>query len=166
MKANPSTRSRRAERTENAVFGGLAATMMGASPVVAYVAGRWAEAHLSQAARVQQAPLRQVTATLLRDVPGRRQRGRDVRGISAQWLGPDGVLRTGPVSAPAGTKAGSRVKIWTDQAGEVAGAPMQRESIASRVVMAQGLAAAGFPVGVGAIGWLVVRGLERHRLSA
>jgi hypothetical protein len=158
--------NRRADQTENVVFGALMAAFMGASPFVAYVAGRRAEAILSRAAQAQRAPLRQVPATLLQAAPGHRHGAREVPDTPAQWRGPDGLLRTGRVSAPAGAEAGRRVKVWINQAGDVVAPPMQQAQIANRVELAQGLAAAGFGAGLGVIGWLTHQSLDRHRQAA
>lgn len=55
----------RPDRKENAVQSALMTAFLAGSPFVAYAAGRWASARLSRAARLQQAALRQVPATLL-----------------------------------------------------------------------------------------------------
>jgi hypothetical protein len=138
---------------------------MGVSPFVANVAGRWADATLSRTAQAQRAPLRQVPATLLKAAPGHRHGAREVPDTPAEWRGPDGLLRTGRVFAPAGAKAGSRVKLWINQAGDVVAPPMRQAEIANRVELAQGLAAAGFGAGLGAIGWLTRHGLDRRRAA-
>jgi hypothetical protein len=157
--------NRRGDRAENAVFGVLMAAFMGASPFVAYAAGRWADATFSRAAQAQQASLHQIPATLLQVAPGHRRGARDVPDTPAQWRGPDGLLRTGRVWAPAGAKAGSRVKVWINQAGDVVTPPMQQAEIAGRVELAQGLAAAAFGAGLGTIGWLTRHRLDRRRAA-
>ena len=158
--------SRRADQAENAVFGALMAAFMGVSPFVANVAGRWADATLSRAAQAEQATLRQVPATLLQAASAHRHGAKDVPDTPAQWYSPDGQLRKGRVSAPAGAEAGSRVKVWINQAGDVVAPPMQQAEIASRVELAQGLAAAGFAAGLGVIGWLTRQSLGRRRQAA
>ena len=109
--------------------------------------------------------MRQVPATLLQAAPGHRHDAREVPHTPAQWHSPDGQLRKGRVSAPAGMEAGSRVKVWISQAGDVVAPPMQQAEIANRVEMAQGVAAAGFAAGLGAIGWLTRHGLDRRRAA-
>jgi hypothetical protein len=164
--AEAKTGSRRVDRTENVVSGALMAAFMGVSPFVANVAGRRADAAFSRAAQAERATLRQVPAVLLQAAPAHRHGASDVPDTPAQWQGPDGLLRTGRVSAPAGAEAGSRVKVWINQAGDVVAAPMQQAEIASRVELAQGLTAAGFAAGLGVIGWLTRRGLDRRRQAA
>ena len=165
-KAGAEARSRRADRTENAVFGALMAAFMGVSPFVANVAGRWADATLSRAAQAQRATLRQVPATLLQAAPGHRHDAREIPDTPAQWRSPDGLPRTGRVSAPAGAATGSRVEVWINQAGDVVVPPMEQAEIAHRVELAQGLAAAGFAAGLGTIGWLTRQSLGRRRQAA
>jgi hypothetical protein len=161
MKAGAKAGSRRADRTENAVFGVLMVAFMGVSPFVANAAGRRADAALSRSAQAQRASLRQVPATVLQAAPARRRGARAVPGTPAQWRSPDGLLRTGRISAPAGAEAGSRVTVWINQAGDVVAPPIRQAAIANRVELAQGLAAAGFAAGLGAIGWLTRRSLDR-----
>jgi hypothetical protein len=166
MQAGAKNGSREAERTENAMFGALMAAFMGASPFVANAAGRWADATLSRAAQARQATLRQVPATLLQAAPAHRHGAREVPDTPAQWQSPDGLLRTGRVSAPAGAEAGSRVEVWINQAGDRVAAPMRQAEIASRVELAQGLAAVGFAAGLGVIGWLTRQNLARRQQAA
>jgi hypothetical protein len=161
MKAAAKVRSRRADRTENAVFGVLMAAFMGVSPFVADAAGRRAEAILSRAARAQRAALRQVPATLLQAAPARKRGARAAPDTPAQWHSPDGLLRTGRVFAPAGTDAGSRVKVWINQAGDLVAPPIRQAEIANRIELVQALAAAGFAAGLGAVGWLTRQNLDR-----
>jgi hypothetical protein len=58
------------------------------------------------------------------------------------------------------------VKVWINQTGDVVAPPMQQAEIASRVELAQGLAAAGFAAGLGVIGWLTRQSLGRRRQAA
>lgn len=166
MKTGAKGGNRRADQAETAVTGVLMAAFTGVSPFVAYAAGRWADAAFSRAAQAQRAPLRQVPATLRQDAPGHGHGTKAVPGTPACWQGPDGLLRTGLISAPAGTRAGSRVKVWINQAGDVVTPPMQQDAISRRVELAQGLAAAGFAAGLSVTGWLAHQGLNRHRPAA
>src|SRR5579864_6230234 len=103
----------RPDRKETAVLGALMTAFLAGSPFVAYVAGRWASAKLSRAARLRQAALRQVPATLLETVPRRSGPGAGmVPGTPARWRAPDGQLRTGLVAASSEAEAGSTVRVW------------------------------------------------------
>jgi hypothetical protein len=157
----------RSDRTETAMFGTLMTAFLAGSPFVAYAAGRWVSARLSRKADVQQASLRQVPATLLQTAPRCSGRGaRVVRDTPAHWRAPDGQLRTGPIPAPGGTTAGSTVRVWVNQAGDLTGPPMQETKIANRTELAQGLAAGLFAVGLGAIGRRAGKRLDQRRMTA
>jgi hypothetical protein len=152
---------------ETAVFGTLMTAFLGGSPFVAYAAGRWVSVRLSRKAEDQQASLRQVPATVLDAAPRRgRHGGRAVRDMPAQWRAPDGQLRTGQVPVPGGTTAGSTIRVWVNQAGDLTGPPMPARRIANRTELAQGLAAALFAVGLGTIGRQAGRNLDRRRITA
>jgi len=157
----------RPDRTENAVLSALMIAFLAGSPFVAYVAGRWASARLSPAARLQQAFLHQVPATVLETAPRRSGPGAGmVPGTPAQWRAPDGQLRTGLVPAPSEAAAGSTVRVWVDQEGNLADPPMQQPAIADRTEVAEGLAAAGFAAALAATGRLARHHADRRRLAA
>ncbi len=151
-------------KTETIVDGVLMAAWMAASPFVAYAAGRWTEAALSREAQAQRATLRQVPATLLQSAPVRRADG--TRGVLAQWRLLDGTLRTGWVPAPRGAAVGTTMKVWVNQAGDLADPPMRQAQIADRTELAQGSAAALFAVGLAIIGRQTHQALNRHRVAA
>jgi hypothetical protein len=144
------------DRADTVVSGVLMTAWMAASPMVAYAAGRWAQAKLSREAQVQRSALRQVPASLLRSVP------RGHAEALAQWRLPDGQLRTGSVSAPGGSAAGSTVMVWVNQAGDLADPPMRQPEIANRTELAQGSAAALFAVVLAMIGRQARRSLRRR----
>jgi hypothetical protein len=151
------------DRTETAVFSGLMGAFLAGSPLVAYAAGRWADAALARKARLQRNALSQVPATLLREAPLRTGSGTfEARPVLAQWRAPNGQLRTGPVCAPSGTAAGSTVTVWVSQAGEPAHPPLRQPEIADRTELAQGLAAAGFAVALATIGVLARKSLDKR----
>ncbi len=149
------------------MFGGLMGAFLVGTPVVAYAAGRWADARLYRAARLQRTTLRRISATLLQAPPPRGASGaRTVADTPARWRAPDGQFCTGPVSAPEGTVAGSTVEVWVNHPGDLANPPMPQSAIADRVVLAQGLAAGGLAVTLAAIGSLAHKNLDKRRLAA
>jgi hypothetical protein len=151
------------DRTKTAVFSGLMGAFLAGSPFVAYAAGRWADAALARKARLQRNALFQVPATVLREAPRRTGSGtREARPVLAQWRAPDGQLHTGPVCALSGAAAGSMVKVWVNQAGELADPPLRQPEIADRTELAEGLAAAGFAVTLAAIGRLARKSLDKR----
>lgn len=162
MKAGHRTRTYSSDRTETAVFGGLMGAFLAGSPFVAYAAGRWADARVSRAALLQRTTLRQVPATLLQAVRS-ASGARTVPDTVARWAAPNGQLRTGPVAAPSGAAAGSTVRVWVNEAGDLADPPMRQSEVADRTELAEGLAAAGFAVALAAIGGLARKSLDKRR---
>jgi hypothetical protein len=86
-------------------------------------------------------------------------------GTPARWRAPDGQLRTGLVPAPSGAAAGSAVRVWVDQVGNLADLPMQQPAIADRTELAEGLAAAGFAATLAATGRLARHHAGRRRAA-
>lgn len=161
----PGRRSTRCapDRTETAVFSGLMGAFLAGSPFVAYAAGRWTDAALARKAQLQRNALFQVPATLLREAPLRTGSGaRCDRTALAQWRAPDGQLHTGPVCAPSGAAAGTKVTVWVNQAGDLADPPMRQREIADRTELAEGLAAASFAVALAGIGRLARKSLDQR----
>ena len=148
-------------KADTAVNGVLMAAFMGASPLVAYAAGRWAHAMLSREAQAQRAALRQVPATLLQPAFVRCADG--TPGMLAQWRLPDGTVRTGTVPAPRGTAAGTTLMVWVNRAGNLADPPMRQAQIADRTELAQGSAAALFAAALAIIGRQAHHNLDRRR---
>jgi hypothetical protein len=145
------------------VFSGLMGAFLAGSPFVAYAAGRWADAALARKARLQRNALFQVPATVLREAPRRTGSGtREARPVLAQWRAPNGQLHSGQVFALSGPAAGSTVKVWVNQAGELADPPLRQPEIADGTELAEGLAAAGFAVTLAAIGRLARKRLGKR----
>ncbi|WP_144748571.1 Rv1733c family protein [Amycolatopsis acidicola] len=96
-----------------------------------------AQAAEEQASRVPS------TAVLLTDVPqADTSPATRVHTAEATWQLPDGQSRTGRVSADAGTRAGTRVPIWLDRAGNAVARPRSTGD------------ALGTGIGVGMYSWV------------
>jgi hypothetical protein len=78
------------------------------------------------------------TATLIRDAPEATGAGGDlittVSLVRARWTLPDGTERTGSVKASNGTKAGTPVPVWLDDAGNPVDAPVIGNPAAGGIV--------------------------------
>ena len=153
MQAGAKPGAAEADRAENAVFGALMAAFMGVSPFVANAAGRWADAALSRAAQARQATCARFPRLCCRLPPrtGTERRMFRIR-LRSGTARTDCSVQAG--FSARGAEAGSRVEVWINQAGDMVAPPMRQAEIASRVELAQGLAAAGFAAGLGVIGWL------------
>jgi hypothetical protein len=84
---------------------------------------------------------------------------------TASWLRPDGGAATGTVAVPVDTRAGARVHIWLDAAGQPAGAPMSPGVATAYAV----LVGAGILAGTAMLSFVVWLGtrkaLDRHRFA-
>ncbi|MFI6923035.1 hypothetical protein ACIBIZ_24035 [Nonomuraea spiralis] len=87
-------------------------------------------------ARVGPGFRQQVTATLLREPRSVRAAfGESAAStVPARWTTPAGVVRTGRISAPAGTRAGQSVPLWIDHEGDPTTPPPSRTDIVLRGV--------------------------------
>ncbi|SDL88002.1 hypothetical protein SAMN05660642_01112 [Geodermatophilus siccatus] len=93
---------------------------------VALAVGTVVHERLQAVAREQAAGLTRVTAVALEDAPSAAEirPGRGRPGTTVQWVAPDGVPVQVQVWAPAGTRAGDRVRAWTTADGRPAADPM------------------------------------------
>jgi hypothetical protein len=159
---------RKSDRTEIAVLGSLLAAFLIAAPVLGQAMGNWAYAASAREARVQQAALRQVSATLLQTAPewnGFANSPGAAPEVNARWRAPDGQVRTGKLLVSNGAQAGSTVGVWTNEAGQLTDPPLQRPQVISRAQVTGGLAVAGLAVVLIAAGWVVRRVLDRRRMA-
>ena len=139
-------------------------------PVVAVVAGRWADHHALHWAQTQRAAIHQVNATLLSDspVPGSPNPYSSVQGswVPARWQRPGQPPRTGVVFAVAGTRKGSTVRIWTNPAGAISDPPPGRRDVIGDVMVAVMTTCLVSWLTLLAAWVLARRALDRRRLSA
>ena len=110
---------RTSDRLAAAIVGVTLIVFLVGAPIAALTAGRWAEAAAFGVVRSQHANWRQVPAVLLSDAPGSVDVGYggvSLPEVRARWTAPDGTVRQGKVEAYSGTRAGSTVLIWVNQA--------------------------------------------------
>ncbi|MEU1464862.1 hypothetical protein ABZ467_30020 [Streptomyces sp. NPDC005727] len=150
---------------------GLLAAVLAAAPVVALLAGDAARRHYARTAQHQAETRRPTTAVLLRDVPrhpepGSAEAGRTRYPARVSVDGPDGRSRTVRTEVEPGLRAGSTVRVWADQNGEITGAPLTAEEIRSRV-MGWAICAVLATVGTGAAAYgTAALAVRRHNLAA
>lgn len=127
---------RGSDRAETVVLVALLAVFAGGSPFAAHASASWISTLSQHELRGQHANFRQITAVLL-DPPW-TPAGYGI-GLApqadARWVAPDGAVRTGLITVPAGAKAGAGVKIWTDLSGQHV-TPLQQDQIAMRADLA------------------------------
>lgn len=159
---------RRCDRVEAAVAAGLLGVLFVAGPVVAVLG---AQAVYGASLRIQesgQASLHRVAAVLLATAPAPSYSFAGARVLPearARWTAPDGVSHTGAVIVAAPAPAGSRVKVWVDASGRLAGPPLQHKQVTGQAVLGAmvGISVLAFVL---ACAWVIARhALQRRRLA-
>jgi hypothetical protein len=158
---------RGSDRAETAVFGVLLAAFIAAAPFTAYSAGSWSHAISAHQEHVQQTSSQQVTAVLLEapinwgsytygSAPGPE--------ADASWQAPNGQVQTGLVPVPASARAGSKVLVTINRAGQLS-VPLSSSEVAERASLAEGLAVAVLAIVLIVAGRLTRWALDRRRLA-
>jgi hypothetical protein len=161
---------RRTDRIEAVIRLATMILLLVAVPIAAVVVGLQADHLALRQARAQQAAEHQVTAVLLKQAQATGvpdpYTSIQLTYVLARWQPLGGPPRSGQVLVPAGTHAGSTVRIWIDASGAVVGPPPDRREIVGDVTMSvvvTGLVAALLLLGSNA---LARRVLDRRRLNA
>ena len=132
---------------------------------VAMVVGTVVGGDTSQQAREQASSRIQVEAVLLAAAPATAvsETGTLAVATPATWRAPDGSIREGSVLARLGARAGDRVRIWVDPAGQRTQQPLITSDVVT-IALVSGLCTfLGLAVAAFGGHLAVVRGLERHR---
>jgi hypothetical protein len=143
----------------------LLATLLASAPIALSVAVRtYSDTHRQAVA--QAAERHQVPATLVADAPimgqGSDQAVTRSRAM-AVWTGASGQQQQGSVVVPAGTVAGSTVRVWLDRAGRVADTPLTDDDAVTRAVGYALVTALLVATGAVAAYGAVLMALERSR---
>jgi hypothetical protein len=158
---------RRADLIEGWLLPAAVAVFLAASPLVAATAGWWVRAG-NAAATHAQLSWHRAPAVLLKAAPGPEMSDNGantwVVWTPARWTS-GGQPRTGSVPAPAGTSAGSTVRVWLDRAGDVQAPPLTAAQVSDRVISATLIALAGLAVLLAIMALLSRRILDRRRLA-
>lgn len=138
---------------------------------VAVATGTTLAASLHTTADRQAADRHQQVATLLADAPAVDQATAEAPADGqvlalATWAAPDGHARTGRVTAPAGSHAGSTVRIWIDRGGSVVAEPLPDSDITAEAATAGSLVAVTLPMVAALLHvfavWLIDRSRDRR----
>jgi hypothetical protein len=143
---NPLVRA--SDRFEAALLITVVTAMALALPLAAIVGQSTYAGQASNAAR-EALSRHRATAIVLQDTPGPIALSEGVGAItttttaSARWPSPDGVMRTGDISMPSGSRAGERVSIWISATGEQVAAPVPSSGAVTAGVLAGALTLLG-----------------------
>jgi hypothetical protein len=155
---------RRCDRTEAMILGVLLATFVIGGTLAALIAGRLAYDGALRARHAELAAVHQVPATLL--ATASQQPAGYYASANAWWRAPDGARHTGHVLAFVGSPAGTKVTVWVDADGRLAGPPLQPSQVQGQGVLAGVLAAMTVGVVLWGTGLAVHRVAERRRMTA
>jgi hypothetical protein len=161
---------RRTDRIEAAIILATMILLLVAVPLAAFVIGRQADDLALRQAHARQAAEHAVTAVLLQQAPptGAPDPYTSVQWTTAlaRWQPPGQRPRSGEVPAPAGTRAGRTVTVWTDASGAITTPPPDHRVIAGDVCL--GAVATWLIMSslVLASSGLARRALDRRRLCA
>jgi hypothetical protein len=131
-----------------------------AAPAVAVAVVGATTSRLEAVADQQEATRHRGHAVLLEDAaPATRgatySEGTPLVATEVSWAGPADATRTGFVLVPAGTRAGTAVPVWLDDAGSLVAAPLDRTGIAGTALSVSLLPLFGVP----GTAWLLYGGL-------
>ena len=128
---------RRSDRAEAWIRIALVLAFVIGAPLAFWGAEHWAGSVAPTPVHARQAGEHRVPATLLQGVPS----GSDsfavvsLGWVKARWAVPGGSVRTGYVEAPAGSRAGSMVRVWLDRSGTPTEPPWPPDQIRSWTLM-------------------------------
>jgi hypothetical protein len=136
-------------------------------PLVLSFVGNWTRAANTSEEHAQ-AHWHHVQAVLVQSVPGAEQADHGANNwigwAPARWTA-GGTKHTGTVPAPSGTRAGTVVTVWFDNAGRAHVPPLTPGGASSRVLEASLAALAVLAVALATMIMLVRRFLDRRRLD-
>jgi hypothetical protein len=160
---------RRSDRAETAVLVLLVIVFIAAAPFTALACGGWARAMAHQAQLSQEASWHQVPALVL-TVSSGAQGGGGYGGLMSQaqarWTAPDGKVVTGEIPVPFGTAAGTTLRLWTTDDGQLTDPPLQDSQVSGSAYFAATFAVIVLAGLLAGIGLLARKGLDRRRMAA
>lgn len=159
---------RRSDRLETFIFAGSIVVAAVAAPFVVPAAAEASHSAAVSAQSAERTTRHQVEAILAQ----RAADGGDGYAPASQvltqavWHAPDGMPRSGVVTAPAGAARGTAVRVWTDPEGNLTGPPLDSGQIAGQADLAGAAAAGGLALLLLSETLIVRRVLDRRRMSA
>lgn len=159
---------RRMDRVETYLLAGLFLASAAGAPFAAQAASQAAYAGALHAQQEQLAARHQVNAKLTAPA------GPSVSGYALQadvpakasWTSATGVSRSGEVLAPPGSQKGTKVAIWTDDAGNLVSPPLADSQVSGQRDMAMVAAVSGVGVLFLAEAAMVRHVIYRRRMAA
>jgi hypothetical protein len=156
------------DRAEVAIAAGLVLVFLVAAPLLSLTVSHWARNTAQHAELVERATSREVRAVLLHSAPAPILADRAISDMAAEparWTAAHGLVRTGQVLVPGGTRAGTTLLVWTDLQGRLTSPPLMPSQVGDQTALAALLTPAALALALAA-GWLVIRRtLNARRLA-
>ncbi|MGW1892515.1 Rv1733c family protein [Streptomyces sp. NPDC002004] len=146
----------------------IALAVLVGMPTAAFVAGSAAYDHARAQAVMERATRRPVQAEVVARVPQfayAKETDPAKVVVTVRWKDSTGTPRTGTVSARRGTTRGDGVRIWLDERGRIASAPMGGQEITTRACCAGSEAAVLVALGAVSLHVAVRSTMQRRRLA-
>lgn len=157
---------RPSDRIETAVLAVLMIAFLVGAPFAAMATGAWIHGMAERAQLAQQESRFQVQAVVL-TVTAQPPVGEAAVSDLAQarWQAPDGREVTGEVPAPAGTRVGQTLPVWTDQTGVLTTAPLVNSQVSDQTVLAEVLGVIALAGVLTLAGEVAFWALNRRRMA-
>jgi hypothetical protein len=160
---------RATDRAEAALLASLIIVFVAVAPLLSLAAWHWAAdaGHRKEAA--QQSTSYQVSAVLLKGAPPPvfgAEPASLVASVPARWVASGGAVHTGTVAVAGGMRAGSKVTVWLNKAGQLTDPPLQPSQVNAQAAQAAAGAPFGLMLVLGGVWLLIRRVLNRRRLAA
>ena len=158
---------RPADRAETVVLAVLLAAFLVGAPLAALASGSWAHAIAQRAELAQAAARRQVAAVVLTAAGASAVGSPNLTSVtSARWTAPDGMVVTGELPVPLGTRAGATVRVWTTRDGQLTSMPMGQAQVAYLAGLGEMAGAATVALLLALVEVLARRSLDKRRMAA
>jgi hypothetical protein len=145
----------------------LLSAFLAGGPIAALNSGARVHAIAQQAELAQQASRHQVTATVVNaPTTAAVESGNPDTVTEVRWAAWDGRSLTGQAAVPTGTRAGTRVIVWTTRAGQLIGPPLAEWQVEAVTFLGRAAWAAAVAVLLALCGLVVRWSLNRRRLAA
>lgn len=151
------------------VLAALIAVFLIGAPIAALTTGQWVRHSAAAAARLERAAWHPVRAVVLYGAPRPSKNPYAAvyrERVPARWTARDGAVRTGMVTAAAGTPAGATVTIWISRQGVPTGPPLGPSQITRQGVLAAVVAVLGVALLLIVLAIVIRRMLNRRRMAA
>ncbi len=154
---------RASDRAEAGIVAGLIVAFLAGAPLIALGVWHLAVSTAFTATAAERAGWRPVPAQLLADAP---QSYSYSVAVPVRWQAPGQPVRTGRISVPAGTRAGTTLTVWTGRAGQLTHTPMSSFQAVFQADVTAAMAVPCWGMLLLCAGFLSRRLLDARRLAA